>query len=333
MATGDIKIDEGSTTNLPTYTYSEDAETKELPRSALNNSSGVEIGTAANPVVMSGVVNGVVQAIVQNWPALTTISGNVGGTVNAIIQNALSITGVVTTSGTVGGTVNVPGIGTRNWTLASGIDFVNVGNFPTQQTVNGFVTTSGTVGGTIQSIVQNFPNYTASGVQHTVVDNFPAVQNVTENNSSAILAKLPSQGQATMSASQPVAVASNQSPFPVYRGTTTYSGTQALPEFRTFANVSASQTDSSLVAAISGKIIRVVAFVSQAGGTATNLTFNSKGGGAGTAISMTFQNGANSGEVAPENIQGWFQTNVGEGLTVTTGAGSTTGVQVTYVVV
>ena len=43
MATGDITIDEGSTTNLPTYTITEDAVTKNIPRSAINNSSGTEI--------------------------------------------------------------------------------------------------------------------------------------------------------------------------------------------------------------------------------------------------------------------------------------------------
>ena len=41
-------------------------------------------------------------------------------------------------------------------------------------------------------------------------------------------------------------------------------------------------------------------------------------------------NGANGGAVLPYNEQGWFNTNQGEGLTVTTGSGSTVGVQVCY---
>lgn len=98
-----------------------------------------------------------------------------------------------------------------------------------------------------------------------------------------------------------------------------------------FANVAASQTDSSIVAAVAGKVIRVLAVVAVAGGTATNLTFNTKPSGAGTAISPLFANGINGGEVLPFNPSGWFQTNSGEGLTVTTGAGSTTGILVTYV--
>lgn len=96
------------------------------------------------------------------------------------------------------------------------------------------------------------------------------------------------------------------------------------------ANVAASQTDSSVITAVTGKKIRVVAVTAIAGGTATNLTFNSKGSGAGTAISPLYANGANGGEVLPFNPMGWFETNSAEALTVTTGAGSTTGILVVY---
>lgn len=97
-------------------------------------------------------------------------------------------------------------------------------------------------------------------------------------------------------------------------------------------NVAASQTDSSIVAAPTntGVKITVLAVAFVAGGTATNATFNSKGAGAGTAISPLFANAANGGVVLPYNPKGWFQTNAGEALTVTTGAGSTTGLIVTY---
>jgi hypothetical protein len=101
---------------------------------------------------------------------------------------------------------------------------------------------------------------------------------------------------------------------------------------RTFANVAASQTDSVLVAAVPGTAIKVLGVVAQAGGTATTIVFNTKPTGAGTAISATFQNGTNGSVVLPEteNGDGWFETNVGEGLTCTTGAGSTTAVQIIY---
>ncbi len=110
------------------------------------------------------------------------------------------------------------------------------------------------------------------------------------------------------------------------------SGTLAgLTVKRAFANVAASSTDSSIVAAVASKKIRVLAVAVVAGGTATNITFNSKPAGAGTAISPLFANAANGGEILPFMQHGWFETTAGEGLTVTTGAGSTTGVLVIYV--
>lgn len=96
------------------------------------------------------------------------------------------------------------------------------------------------------------------------------------------------------------------------------------------ANIAASQTDAALVAAVAGKIIRVCAVVFVAGATATDATFNTKPAGAGTAISCLFANAANGGAVLPFSDEGWFDTNVGEGLSLTTGAGSTTGVQIVY---
>lgn len=105
-----------------------------------------------------------------------------------------------------------------------------------------------------------------------------------------------------------------------------------------FGNVAAATTDGALtlgdgsgaLAAVAGKKIRVVAVFALAGGTATTLTFNSKGSGAGTAASAAFACGANGGFVLPYNPLGWFETNASENLTVTTGAGSTTGLQVVY---
>jgi len=96
-------------------------------------------------------------------------------------------------------------------------------------------------------------------------------------------------------------------------------------------NVAASQTDSVVVAAVSGRCIRVKALAFVAGGTATTATFNTKGSGAGTAISPLFANAANGGAVIGHNPEGWFETERGEALTLTTGAGSTTGVLVKYV--
>lgn len=100
-----------------------------------------------------------------------------------------------------------------------------------------------------------------------------------------------------------------------------------------FANVAASQTDSSIIAAPSSsdRRFRILSVAFVTGATATNVTFNSKGSGAGVAISCAFQNAANGGAVLNFNEAGWFETSKGEALTATTGAGSTTGIQVTYV--
>jgi hypothetical protein len=95
----------------------------------------------------------------------------------------------------------------------------------------------------------------------------------------------------------------------------------------------ASTTDSVLVAAAAGQRIRVTSVVINHGDTTSStVTFNSKGAGAGTAIYPPLKATAttNGGFVLPDNAKGWFATNAGEALTVSTGGGSTTSVAVTY---
>ncbi len=50
MATSKIQVTEGSGKNISSYSFSEDTVTKEAQRTALNNSSGTEIGTNSNPI-------------------------------------------------------------------------------------------------------------------------------------------------------------------------------------------------------------------------------------------------------------------------------------------
>ena len=97
-----------------------------------------------------------------------------------------------------------------------------------------------------------------------------------------------------------------------------------------FSNVAASQTDSSIVSAVTGKKIVVTGVYFVSGGTATNVTFNTKPAGSGTAITALVADATNGGAVLPYHPKGWFTTNLSEGLTVTTGTGSTTGIGVTY---
>jgi len=103
----------------------------------------------------------------------------------------------------------------------------------------------------------------------------------------------------------------------------------------TFTNIAASTTDGIILSAITGNRIRVLGIIPVCGGTATTLVFNSKGSGAGTAITATFALAANGGFVLPTsgdtmNEVPWFQTNLGEALTATTGTGSTIGIHVVY---
>src|SRR3990167_9496311 len=101
---------------------------------------------------------------------------------------------------------------------------------------------------------------------------------------------------------------------------------------RAILNVAAAQTDTSLVAAVSGKIIRVLSATALTGATATNLTFSSKlGADASVAISPLFANAINGGFHLPMNEHGHLQTVAGAALTVTTGAGSTTGILISYI--
>lgn len=93
-----------------------------------------------------------------------------------------------------------------------------------------------------------------------------------------------------------------------------------------FANVAASTTDGALVTAVAGKRIRVLGTGVSCGATPSSVTFNTKPVAAGAAISPAFNNSI----VLANNPQGWFDTLAGEGLTVTTGAGSTTGIIVKY---
>jgi hypothetical protein len=101
------------------------------------------------------------------------------------------------------------------------------------------------------------------------------------------------------------------------------------------ASIASATTDGSVVAAVTGKKIRVHGYVLSCAGTATTLTFNTKPGGAGSAISHTHNLPVNANVPVPlcgdqAGALGWFETNAGEGLTATTGTGSTCGVLVVY---
>ena len=105
------------------------------------------------------------------------------------------------------------------------------------------------------------------------------------------------------------------------------------------SDIAPSQTDSSLVSAKESTIFRVVGGFLVCAATATTIVFNSKPIGSGTSISSTIFCGANGGLIMPSVAQvdsgeppfGYFQTNKGEGLSATTGSGSSVGVSLVYV--
>lgn len=97
-----------------------------------------------------------------------------------------------------------------------------------------------------------------------------------------------------------------------------------------FANVATATTDAAVIAAVAGKQINVLAVAIVDSTAAASVTFNSKPGGAGTAISALFAVGINGVMALPEQPKGWFITNSGEGLTVTTTGTTPVGIQVVY---
>jgi hypothetical protein len=89
-------------------------------------------------------------------------------------------------------------------------------------------------------------------------------------------------------------------------------------------SVAVATTDSVVVAAVPGMKVRVLAYVVAATTTPpATVVFNSKGSGAGTAVSATYGLVAQQTLNEATDSSGLFQTNQGEGLTVTTGAGTT----------
>lgn len=94
-----------------------------------------------------------------------------------------------------------------------------------------------------------------------------------------------------------------------------------------YDSIAASADDSVLVAAVTGRKIRVCSVVINQGDTTpSSVTFLSDS----TAIYPPLKAAANGGFVMGDNPRGWFETDVGEALKVDTGAGSTTSVAVTY---
>lgn len=103
-----------------------------------------------------------------------------------------------------------------------------------------------------------------------------------------------------------------------------------LVDISTFANVAASQTDQVMVGLIAATTICITELDMVTGGTATNVTINSKPSGSGTAISPLYANAANGGIALSWDPLCLFRSNSGEGISITTSAGSSTGIHFKY---
>jgi hypothetical protein len=102
--------------------------------------------------------------------------------------------------------------------------------------------------------------------------------------------------------------------------------TSLTPKFF-YEAVAAADTDEELIALVSAKKLRVLSLFVNAGGTATDITFESST----TTAKFKVSCGINGGCVLPFNPVGWFETAAGESLTATTGAGATVQVSGTYI--
>lgn len=100
-------------------------------------------------------------------------------------------------------------------------------------------------------------------------------------------------------------------------------------EISTFVNAIGAAADTVIVTAVPGNRIRVVGGYVSAGAVSATVQFNSKGSGGGTACAGLINLPINGSLALGDS--GEFETNVGEGLTVTTVGVGPTAVDVTYI--
>jgi hypothetical protein len=96
--------------------------------------------------------------------------------------------------------------------------------------------------------------------------------------------------------------------------------------------VASAATDTVFVAAVTSKKIRVLAFavIGFEKNHKFEMTFRTKPAGAGTKISASINGTERGNVVLPFNPYGWFETNAGEGLSVSTGSDTGVDIQLSY---
>lgn len=97
--TSHVTIDEGSTTQLPTYDLAEDAATKKLSRSVLNKSDGTETGVSGQPLQVSIANTGANSTKILTTPDLPSGASTAAkqpalGTAGSSASDVLSVQGI-----------------------------------------------------------------------------------------------------------------------------------------------------------------------------------------------------------------------------------------------
>jgi hypothetical protein len=101
----------------------------------------------------------------------------------------------------------------------------------------------------------------------------------------------------------------------------------AVKTLSAFVSGLGAATDTAVVAALPGRKIRVVGGYVSAGAAASTITFTSKPAGSGTACSGVINLPINGSLSLDGTV---IQTNMGEGLSVTTAQAGPASVHVTY---
>ncbi len=114
------------------------------------------------------------------------------------------------------------------------------------------------------------------------------------------------------------------------KGGTDYTGDFTL-ELPAFVNAGVA-VDTALLSAIAGSKLRILSYlVTNQGGVAATVVFNSKPGGAGVAIGPVMNLGV-GGWIAESFVGGLFNSALSEGISVTV-TGAAVGVRATYILI
>ena len=164
MATGRITLDTGSTLHTTTYTVSEDAVTKHVPRSVLNNSSGSEVGINGSPFITSpsgGTITSITNTVTITGS--TSVVDTVVVTGSTAVVNTVTITGSVLAIGTtIAGTSSTQAIAIQGLTSMIPVTVTGSTTVINTVTITGSTAVVNTVTVTGSTTIVSMPAITGS---------------------------------------------------------------------------------------------------------------------------------------------------------------------------